>query len=286
LATQPDSTENENAYFNDPESGAEMARLTDQDRLLTRGMGGLFPELSDLSNIHRILDIGCGPGGWALDVAFAYPDKEVVGIDISQTMINYARARARVQGLDNASFRVMDATQPLDFPSESFDLVNARTIGFFPKGVWPKLMQECMRVLRHGGTVRLTESEWGFTNGPATEKLQGMFYKALLATGRSFTQDGRRHGITMMLAGFLRDVGCINIGQMAHVIDFSSGTGAHEGFYNDWKVVYKLSQPFFIGTAVTTQEEVDQAYDQMLVEMMQDDFRGIMYLLTAWGEKP
>jgi hypothetical protein len=70
------------------------------------------------------------------------------------------------------------------------------------------------------------------------------------------------------------------------VIDFSSGTDAHEGFYHDWKVVYKLSQPFFVGTAVTTQEEVDQAYDQMLLEMMQDDFRGIMYLLTAWGEKP
>src|SRR5437588_5676239 len=109
MAARSDSTENEkeNAYFNDPESGAEMARLTDQDRLLTKGMGGLFPERSDLSSIQRILDIGCGPGGWTLDVAYTYPDKEVVGIDISQTMINYARARARVQGLDNASFRVM-----------------------------------------------------------------------------------------------------------------------------------------------------------------------------------
>jgi len=89
-----------------------------------------------------------------------------------------------------------------------------------------------------------------------------------------------------MLGGFLRDAGCINIGQMAHVIDFSAGTEAHEGFYNDWKVVYKLSQPFFVGTRVATQEEVDQAYEQMLIEMMQDNFRGIMYLLTAWGQKP
>jgi SAM-dependent methyltransferase len=218
--------------------------------------------------------------------SYTHPDIEVVGIDISQTMIYYARAQARVQGLHNASFRVMDATQPLDFPDESFDLVNARPIGFFPKGVWPKLMQECMRILRHGGTIRLTESEWGFTNGPATEKIQGMFYKALLAGGRSFTQDGRRHGITMMLGGFLRDAGCINIGQMAHVIDFSAGTEFHDPIYNDWKVVNKLSQPFFISMGVTTQEEVDEAYNQMLVEMMQDDFRGIMYLLTAWGEKP
>ena len=90
----------------------------------------------------------------------------------------------------------------------------------------------------------------------------------------------------MMLGGFLRDAGCINIGQKAHVIDFSAGTEFHDAIYNDWKVVNKLSQPFFISMGVTTQEEVDEAYNQMLIEMMQDDFRGIMYLLTAWGEKP
>jgi ubiquinone/menaquinone biosynthesis C-methylase UbiE len=286
MTTASDSGQSDNSYFNDPESGAEMARLTDQDRLLTKGMGGLFPEQSDLSPIHRILDIGCGPGGWALDVAYAYPEKEVVGFDISQQMIDYAQARARVQGLDNASFRVMDATKPLNFPDEYFDLVNARTIGFFPTTVWPNLMRECMRILRSEGIIRLTESEWGFTNGPATEKLQGMFYRALKAGGRSFTFDGRRHGITTMLAGFLRDAGFIDIQQKAHVIDFSTGTEAHAGFYKDWQVVYKLSQPFFINMGVTTQEEVEPAYEQMLVEMMQDDFRGIMYLLTAWGTKP
>ena len=36
---------------------------------------------------------------------------------------------------------------------------------------------------------------------------------------------------------------------------------------------------------VTTQEEVDQLYEQMEFEMLQDDYRGIMYILTAWGEK-
>jgi tRNA G46 methylase TrmB len=50
-----------------------QARLMIQDRLLTKGMGGLFPERADLSNLHRILDIGCGPGAWALDMADAYP---------------------------------------------------------------------------------------------------------------------------------------------------------------------------------------------------------------------
>lgn len=286
MSTSQEPTRSNNTYFNDPESGAEMARLIDQDRLITKGMGGLFSEQSDLSNVHRILDIGCGPGGWALDVAYTYPDKEVVGIDISQQMIDYGRARAQVQELENVSFQVMDAVKTLDFPDESFDLINARTIGFFPTEVWPRLIQECKRLLQHGGIIRLTESEWGFSNKPATEKMQGMFYQALKKGGRSFSPDGRRHGITTMLAGFLRDAGFITIQQVAHVIDFSAGTEAHPDFYKDWKIVYKLSQPFFINAGVTTQEEVEQTYEQMLIEMMQDDFRAIMYLLTAWGEKP
>jgi SAM-dependent methyltransferase len=287
MATPIEPSKSNNVYFSDTESGAEMARLIDQDHLITQGMGGLLSERNnDFSGIRHILDIGCGPGGWALEIAFAHPEIEIVGFDISQTMIDYARARAQVQGLDNASFYVMDATKPLDFPDNSFDLVNARTIGFFPTTVWPDLMRECMRILRSGGTIRLTESEWGFTNAPATEKLQGMFYRALKAGGRSFCLDARRHGITTMLAGFLRNAGFINVQQKAHVIDFSAGTEAHAGFYKDWKAVYKTSQPFFINMGVTTQEEMDQAYEQMLLEMMQDDFRGIMYLLTAWGEKP
>src|SRR5947199_4835220 len=133
----------DNVYFNNPESGVEMARLIDQDRYVTEGMGGLLAERSnDFSGIHRILDMACGPGGWALEIAYTHPEIEVVGFDISQAMIDYARARAQVQGLDNASFYVMDATKPLDFPESSFDLVNARTIGFFPTTVWPNLMRE------------------------------------------------------------------------------------------------------------------------------------------------
>src|SRR5438105_1031571 len=85
-----------NSYFIDHESAGEMARLLDQDRLYTEAMGGFFSERSDLSDLHRMLDIGCGPGGWVQELAFAFPDKEFVGTDISEAMIKYARAQAKV----------------------------------------------------------------------------------------------------------------------------------------------------------------------------------------------
>src|SRR6516164_3260497 len=132
--TKPDDQpKSANIYISDPESGAEMARLIDQDRLITTGMGGLLPERSnDFTGIGRVLDGACGPGGWALEIAFKHPEIEVVGFDVSKAMIDYANAQARVQGLDNASFQVMNLLKPLDFPDNSFDLSNGRFVNFLP----------------------------------------------------------------------------------------------------------------------------------------------------------
>ncbi len=47
-----------NHYVIDIESGAETARLIEQDYLFTQAMGGLFPEQLDLTHVERMLDIG------------------------------------------------------------------------------------------------------------------------------------------------------------------------------------------------------------------------------------
>lgn len=280
--------QDENTYFIDPESGAEAARLMHQDRLITRYMGGIFPERLDLSNAHDVLDIGCGPGGWALDVAHARPQMHVVGIDISHTMVEYARAQASVQWLDNASFQVIDATKPLAFPANSFDFVNARFIfAFMPTGAWQGLTQECMRITRPGGIIRLTEFDvYGVTNSPACEKFTAWGSRAFKVAGQSFSPDGRGVGMTPLLGRFLRDAGCINIEQAAHVIDFSAGAEAYEAMRQNSMVVFKLMQPFLLKTRVATQEELDRVYEQMLVEMLSDDFCGVWFYLSVWGQKP
>ena len=118
----------------------EKVRLIEQDRHFNRAMGGLLAEQPEsvLASVRRVLDVASGPGGWALDLAQQYPDIQVVGVDIDEGMIQYANTMARASGLDNALFQVMDATKPLDFPDESFDLVNARfLVGFLTREQWP-----------------------------------------------------------------------------------------------------------------------------------------------------
>src|SRR5215472_12687303 len=117
------------AYFvQDRGNLEEMARLETQDKMLNIGMGGVLPELADPTQLRRVLDVGCGTGGWLLETARTYPTiEQLVGGDICSKMIAYARARAKDQHLDGrVEFLTMDALRILEFPAASFDLVNQR----------------------------------------------------------------------------------------------------------------------------------------------------------------
>jgi ubiquinone/menaquinone biosynthesis C-methylase UbiE len=281
------SSEGQNSYFIDGENAAEMERLIEQDHVITRGMGGLFAALPVLSNISRVLDLGCGPGGWAREVAFAHPEAQVEGIDNSQMSIEYANAEARTQGLDNAHFQLGDITKPLDYPDDTFDLVNGRMIGFLPTTAWRQMMHECLRVTKSGGIIRLTEFEApGTSNSAALENMIEVFARALATTGQNFATRGHRIGITPVLRRYLKEAGAVNLKQMAHVIDYSADTENYESFLKDWRTAFKLLEPFLMATGVITAPEFDQLYDQMLIEMMSKEFCAVMFLLTVTGEKP
>ncbi|MBV9709613.1 MAG: class I SAM-dependent methyltransferase, partial [Ktedonobacteraceae bacterium] len=179
----PNNSPNNNTYVFDAESPTELSRLMTQDRITTQAMGGPFSGLMDeeIAGLRNVLDVACGPGGWVLDAAFAHPDIEVAGIDISNAMITYANARASSQRLSNASFGMMDITQPLDFASGSFDLVNVRFVGgVLPRTAWPAFIAECTRLLRSNGILRLTEAiDWGVGTTPAFEQMSALANLAL-----------------------------------------------------------------------------------------------------------
>jgi ubiquinone/menaquinone biosynthesis C-methylase UbiE len=275
-------------YVLDPESPTEMARLIQLDRFMTKGMGGPLVGVSDLSSIHNVLDMGCGPGGWVLDVAFEHPKIEVSGVDISQIMIEYAHARARSQGLNNATFGIMDISKPLDFADGSFDLVNARFLfSVLLREQWPAFLAECTRLLRPGGTLRLTElMDGGTTNSAAKEELHAYFCQALLRTGYGFSVNGRSIGVTIMLPRLLRVAGYQNVRHLMHALEVSAGTEAYADFYRNSEIIYQLAKPYFLNTHVTTEEELSRNYDQMLVDLLSDDFCGMWHYMTALGTKP
>ncbi|WP_052889590.1 class I SAM-dependent methyltransferase [Thermogemmatispora carboxidivorans] len=277
----------QNTYVIDSEQAAELARLMQQDRILTEALGGLFPEGLQLPEDGHLLDLACGPGGWTLEVAFAYPHAEVIGVDISPPIVEYANAQAWSRRLENVHFRVMNVMEPLAFPDSSFDLVNGRLMcGFMRPEAWPRLLAECRRLLKPGGIVRLTEMEPVLTTSPAFEHFAALGALAMKRAGLSFSPDGRHFGITPVLPRLVRRAGFVDVRLRPCAIEWSADTPYHYPFFKDYLVFLDLIQPFMVRAGVATREELARLYQQVVAEMQQEEFCAVWNFLTVWGRKP
>jgi ubiquinone/menaquinone biosynthesis C-methylase UbiE len=274
-------------YVISPEDGAEMARLIEQDQTLTEAMGSLLPLEIDLLDVRHLLDVACGPGGWAREVARQFPDVEIMGIDISERMINYANAYVQVEHLDNIDFQVGDVTRPFEMSEESFNLVNARgMLGFLHRQMWPQVVNELARVTRSGGYIVLTETDdFGHSNSLAFERYQSFILQAVAKAGLSQHPLGSHWGATAMLRAHLLAAGCQQIRVVSHLLDYSAGTRANESIYKNFSISHKLIQPFLLKMGVATQEELDTLYDQCFTDMLSDSFSALWCFVTAWGCK-
>src|SRR6185503_12714810 len=101
----------------------EMQRLHLQDQMANRSMDGLLAEQEHPERFHNILDVGCGTGGWLIELAKAYPTmNKLIGVDVSNKMLDFAREQARAAGVaERVEFLVMDALRMLEFPNDFFD---------------------------------------------------------------------------------------------------------------------------------------------------------------------
>ncbi len=279
--------ETNTVYVIDIEQPAETARLMEQSKLFTQAMGGPFPEALDLSGVRRVLDLACGPGEWATQVAFDYPEWEVLGVDLNRTMVNYAMASARSQGRPNVSFEPMGITGPLSCADASFELIHARFIvGFQNTASWPVLLSECRRVLAPGGILLLCEAERGVSSSPALQRLEGWLTRALFEQERTFSMDGQTIGIVHQLGRLLQEADFVARGQCPFLLDASCGSPLYASSLREFEVTYALLQPYLVASGVVDAATYDRTYHQMLAQTRQADFRCLAFGVSAWGRKP
>ncbi len=134
---------------------AEEAEL--YDAMDNSGPNRAFIErLVSLGASGRVLDLGTGPGHIPLLLVERLSDVTVVGIDMSQHMLNQAeRRRAQSPHGARVEFRLADA-KGLPFQRESFDVVASNTILHHisdPR----QFLSEAWRVLRPGGAFLIRD---------------------------------------------------------------------------------------------------------------------------------
>jgi ubiquinone/menaquinone biosynthesis C-methylase UbiE len=110
----------------------------------------------------RILDIGVAAGHSLLPIAQAFPDAEIIAIDVSAPMLRYAHARAKSLGVSNIKFVQMSGEDLSQFADTSFDWVQSSIfLHELSAKSLPKILSESYRVLKPGGlTVHLEQPQY------------------------------------------------------------------------------------------------------------------------------
>ncbi|EIE82230.1 hypothetical protein RO3G_06935 [Rhizopus delemar RA 99-880] len=134
----------------------------------------------------RVLDIGCGPGWWTLEMARLYPKSKFVGIDMANVFITKNMP-------SNVTFKIANAGTRLEFEDQSFDFVFQR---FLVMGLTTEQylgsIHEMKRVLKEGGSIEILELISDYQNrGPFLDKICSWTNKIpnyLLNTGYNHIQ--------------------------------------------------------------------------------------------------
>ncbi|MGD8780685.1 MAG: class I SAM-dependent methyltransferase [Ignavibacteria bacterium] len=127
----------------------------------------------------KALDLGCGPGALSYALAEkADPDSEIIGIDISEDQLNYARSR-----IDDfkccLEFKNISMDELL-FPDEYFDVViTSMALHVTPPKIRRAAIAETARVLKSGGLFLLVD--WS----KPKFGLQGIFWFPMLRWGQN-----------------------------------------------------------------------------------------------------
>ncbi|CAG8469959.1 1579_t:CDS:2 [Ambispora gerdemannii] len=144
----------------------------------------------------KILDLGCGPGQWTLEMAQEFPQADIYGIDIN------ANFPTTVKPL-NSHFIVGNITEGLPWEDNYFDFIWIRYlfVGIMDAD-WQNLYREIRRVLKPGGILEHHECDGLTVNpGPKFRKILNHFEEAFISRDLSFRLAGElNERITM--AGF------------------------------------------------------------------------------------
>ena len=140
----------------DAHSGAIRDEFAHQADSFARSPGmslaetlGALVELVPEDPEARWVEVACGPG--LIARALAPRVGSVVGVDLTPTMIEKARADAADAEVENVTFKLGDATA-LDLPDDSLDgAVTRFSLHHIPAPV--RVLEEMRRVVRPGGYV-------------------------------------------------------------------------------------------------------------------------------------
>lgn len=116
-----------------------------------------IPRTLQLTGDSYVLEVGCGSGRYALQVAAAIGCR-ILGVDLNAPGIDNANRLAAAQNLvAQAQFQIVDVSKPLPFVESSFDAAFSNDVLCHIPGR-PALLGELFRVLKPGARFLFSDA--------------------------------------------------------------------------------------------------------------------------------
>ncbi|KAL1920833.1 uncharacterized protein VTP21DRAFT_11468 [Calcarisporiella thermophila] len=242
-------------------------------RSLHAGYNFLAPVKDTLVNGAMVLDAGCGPGTWTMDMATDFPKSHFIGIDVSPVFPHQI-----VPG--NCRFQLANLIKGLPFADETFDYVFQRCVHFgLVKSEWPGVIQELLRVLKPGGYLEIVEADYDLKRGGvAFRKISRGLVNSMRAREiePSWARDIRSHFDQLGLEDVQSLTMPFPLGKFAGRIG--------ELGRDNWVQLFRSLRPYLSQVMNISTEEYDEAEPDMQRDM--ESHRVYIDIVSTYARKP
>lgn len=138
----------------------------------------------------QLLDVATGTGDFAIETLRLNPDK-VLGVDISNQMLEVGRQKLRKRAMDDRIELVYGDSEDLPFETDQFDAI---TVAFGIRNFenLEKGLAEMLRVVKTGGQVAIIEFSQP-ERFPIRQLYRFYFLRILPAIGKLISKDSRAY---------------------------------------------------------------------------------------------
>ncbi|KAI9263061.1 S-adenosyl-L-methionine-dependent methyltransferase [Sporodiniella umbellata] len=240
-----------------PNDNQEMDRLIGQHFALKALFGGNLPieadEFLDLEKGAQILDLGCGPGTWIMDMATEFPNSQFTGIDMSDVFPSNIRPA-------NVSFKLANVLDGLPFEDNTFDLVNfSMFILALKKNQWAPVMNEVRRVLKPGGLFLSKECSMLLLGNPFVQFTSQVYTERLI-------EREQEPCVVDKMQEFMTQNGFDVISYAKKPTFPGRSDCLNREFLWDIKHIFNNCQPFLLSPLRVTEEEFPHFLDKLISE--------------------
>ncbi len=258
-----------------PKDLQEVSRLDFQHYMLRFALRANF--VAPLRDPHDILDVACGTGRWALEMAQTFPESNVAGLDVVPPPPD-AGSGPDVRP-PNYVFVQGNVLEGLPFANASFDYTHMRLMmAALPANRWQDVVNELVRVTRPGGWIELVEGDLLYNIGPALDKLNQWGIELCARRGIDLTNGSQ-------IPTYLRASG-INPVYTREVRLPVGSRGGRLGAMavTDYLAILTSVRGFLISLGFTTDVEYDRLFAQAQTEIARRGHEWPFYI--AYGQRP